>query len=259
MENMETDYTQFTDYVYLADSTSDVGKKKAYAEKALEIDPTDIDAGRIIATCTAKNGYDLVCRLEKVVEDGRKKMEDEGYLNGNAVGRFYGILDTRPYMRAVHHLALAYIKCGMLRRAAKICEYGITLNKNDNLGLRDILMHIYCRLEDEEKASSVMDRYETCLDAPMLFPAAFLHFKRGDFEKSASYLREARKDNGTLKKFLSYYINGDITDEVVATYRKCESYTKGSISEYLCMIAFFNFAYNDSEEFFIWANRRIRK
>lgn len=79
-------------------------------------------------------------------------MHKNGYMNKEYIGRFWSILETRPYMRVKYRYMDILKECGMLCFAISECEDMIRLCENDNLGIRHILMALYAFTENEEKA-----------------------------------------------------------------------------------------------------------
>ena len=72
----------------------------------------------------------------------------------NARGHFWGILDTRDYMRA----RFAYVDALLETNTRIAVEAGveafedmIQLNRSDNMGLRDWLPNLYLRLGHDQK------------------------------------------------------------------------------------------------------------
>lgn len=241
-----------TDYVYLADTEGSIEKKLAYARKALEENPRDTDAKRIIACCTATTEIDFLEKIKSVIRDAEYDLREDGYFEKEYEGRFYRIPDTRPYMRARHHYVLGLIRCGMLGIAVAECEDCIRLNKDDNLGFRKIAMHIYSALEDETHAEILRQRYPETTDAHFLLPLAFLYFKRAEFSEAKSVIKTIRKINRGFTAFVRDYENG-MMEEAVNRIDLTRSYTVNSKEELVFVIAEFPFLYCNAEEFFTWA------
>jgi tetratricopeptide (TPR) repeat protein len=67
-------------------------------------------------------------------------------------GHFWGFLETRPYMRARHGLALALLKLGEEEEAMKHFRAMLKLNPGDNQGIRYLLLG--CLLKRNEPVTS---------------------------------------------------------------------------------------------------------
>jgi tetratricopeptide (TPR) repeat protein len=73
-------------------------------------------------------------------------------------GHFWGILESRPYMRALHGLGLTAWKQGRLQEAADLFLQMLKLNPNDNQGARYLLGTVYHQMGDFEKAAKWYQR-----------------------------------------------------------------------------------------------------
>lgn len=99
-------------------------------------------------------------KLSEAVKNGTRFMEKEGLMDGDSIGEFWGILETRPYMRLLNRYADFMAEAGMMGLAAKEYEEMIRLSENDNLGVRYSLMHVYAYLEQEEPALELHKKYD---------------------------------------------------------------------------------------------------
>jgi tetratricopeptide (TPR) repeat protein len=68
-------------------------------------------------------------------------------------GHFWGILESRPYMRAMHGLGLTAWKQGKLPEAVDIFQRMLKLNPNDNQGARYLLGPVYHEMGDFDEAA----------------------------------------------------------------------------------------------------------
>ena len=76
-------------------------------------------------------------------------LEDE-----DAIGRFWGLVDTRDYMRARYAYVESVIKAKSRRAietAVRHLEDMFRLCRGDNMGLRDIAPHLYLRLGRDQE------------------------------------------------------------------------------------------------------------
>ena len=140
-------------------------------------------------------------KLSEAVKNGTRFMEKEGLMDGDSIGEFWGILETRPYMRLLNRYAEFMAEAGMMGLAAKEYEEMIRLSENDNLGVRYSLMHVYAYLEQEEPALELHKKYDGYEETQMLLPLSVLYFKRGDFDKAENYLKRLCVANKDTKKF----------------------------------------------------------
>ncbi|KAM7193946.1 hypothetical protein V8F20_008216 [Naviculisporaceae sp. PSN 640] len=90
-------------------------------------------------------------------------LPDDVFTNG--VGRFWGILDTRDYMRARFQAADALIKAGTcfsLEAALDHLMDMLRLCRSDNMGVRDIIPALMMRLGQEQRCYDFLKWWATC-------------------------------------------------------------------------------------------------
>ena len=189
------------DYVELAERTDSEKKALEYARKALELDPDNLDAERIAASAGAKDPMQTLENLRQAVIHGTAVMKSEGFMTKEYIGDFWGMVETRPYMRLRMEYVQTLIEIGMYRKAAEECEDMIRLCTNDNLGMRYTLMYLYAYLEDERAALSLHKKYSGEEETQMLLPLSVLYFKLYQLDKARDYLNRLAKANKDTKKF----------------------------------------------------------
>ena len=189
------------DFLELAEEAPTKAKAEKYIKKALELEPDNMDAISASLDMIEDNTWEYYRKLSEAVKNGTKYMEENGFMDEKSVGEFWGILETRPYMRLLNRYADFIVEAGMMTLAAGQYEEMIRLSENDNLGVRYRLMHIYAFLEREEPALNLHKKYDDYEETQMLFPLSVLYFKRGDFDKAEDYLRRLCATNKDTKKF----------------------------------------------------------
>jgi tetratricopeptide (TPR) repeat protein len=107
----------------------------ALALQALVISPNCADAYVLLADETASSNEEARALLEEGVAAGERALGPQPFEED--VGYFWGILETRPYMRA--RAALAETLWALDRREEAVEHHRelLRLNPNDNQGLRD--------------------------------------------------------------------------------------------------------------------------
>lgn len=170
------------------------------ARQALEIWPDCADAWSLLAARapdpeTARELYVRgVVAAERAL--GPEIFREEA-------GRFWGILETRPYMRARQGLAEALEELGRLEEAAEHLQELLRLNPNDNQGVRDTLSHLLIVLGRDAEAEELLGRYDKDPSAAMSFPRALLRFrKEGDSFEARRLLTRAGRTNPFVSGFL---------------------------------------------------------
>ena len=174
------------------------------ARQALEIDPGCCEAMLILANRKEGDPREALPLLEQAVEAGAARLGKEMF-DDNA-GHFWGILETRPYMRARHALATTLMNLGQFDRAADHLRDMLRLNPGDNQGNRYPLAHalLYAdRLDELEDLLNHPD-YADDMSPEWSFTRALLAFRRhGDGPESRRRLEAAQKHNPYVSLLLS--------------------------------------------------------
>ena len=189
------------DYLALAEETTEKKKAEQYIQKALELEPDNLDAIGASLDLSDDTNLEYYQKLSEAVRTGSELMEKKGLMDEDSIGDFWGILETRPYMRLLERRAEFLIEAGMMGQAVKECEEMIRLSNNDNLGIRFRLMHLYAFLEKEEPALELHKKYDDHDETMMLLPLSVLFFKTGDLVKAEDYLRRLKNINKDTKRF----------------------------------------------------------
>jgi tetratricopeptide (TPR) repeat protein len=190
-------------------------------EKALDLDPDCVDAIVSLAGLTADSREELVQLLEQAVAAGERSLGKD-FFDKNK-GRFFGIMETRPYMRARAGLASTLQRLGRIDEAIRHNEALVELNPNDNQGIRDVLLGQYLLTGNLEGARRLFKQYEGDSSAVFAWSRVLERFLSGNLEEAALALREARSDNRHVAAYL--------TGKKKLPARLPEAYSPGQESE----------------------------
>lgn len=181
------------------DATS---KSKAlkFAKEALEIYPDNIDAEALIAEYE-ENPIKRLKKFDSIVEKATKLLEEQNMFDEENIGDFWLILETRPYMRARYNRLLILKDLGRYTEATKECEELLKLCNNDNIGIRYILMGLYCILEKFDECEKLYKKYDD-ESLFMVFIMSIMYFKKGDYKKAKQYLKKSEEQNEFILDFL---------------------------------------------------------
>ena len=127
---------------------SDARQATKLCQQALEVYPDCADALNLLADLECEMLCDYVEAKRRAVEAGRRDLGDD-YIK-QMKGEFWGHVDTRPYMRCLAGLADALLQWGQVEHideAIEIYEQMLELNPNDNQGVRDRPVHLFCHRE----------------------------------------------------------------------------------------------------------------
>ena len=166
------------DVMYDAWEQSNRGKRIALARRALAISPLCSDAYVLLAEETAKSVREALVYYQKGVEAGELALGPEGF--EKCAGRFWGHLETRPYMRARTGLAAALWALGWRQEAIEHYRAMLELNPNDNQGIRYLLAAQLLAQNDIEALKKLIKQYEGDGCAEWLYTQALLAFREND-------------------------------------------------------------------------------
>ena len=170
------------------------------AKKALELNPENIDAENFITEHEKKKIKKLE-KYETTLNKEKARLEKEDYFSDENIGIFWGLIETRPFMRTKHSYMLTLMKLGRYTDAIKQGEELIKLNGNDNQGVRYLLLGLYTILERFDDTEALYKKYGGG-STFMLLPMAIMYYKKGDYSKSKKILKNLKENNEFLMDFL---------------------------------------------------------
>ena len=169
-------------------------QRLALARKALKRSPLCADAYVLLAEETAGSAAEAIGLCQKGVEAGELAVGKEAFRDD--VGHFWGLLQTRPYMRARAALAQALWTVG--EREDAIAHYRdlLRLNPNDNQGIRYLLAAGWQEMERYEELDALLDDYAGDGTAAWTYTEALAAFRNtGDTGRSRRRLARAIQAN----------------------------------------------------------------
>ena len=191
---------QAQELVYQAWEIPNLKRRLALAKKALAISPDCADAYVLLAEAAISPSETLEL-YRKGLEAGQRAIGEQAF--DNDVGSFWGILETRPYMRARAGLAQSLWQCGHHDDAlAHWCDM-LRLNPGDNQGIRYILAARLLEMGSDRELGILLKEYEDDGCAYMLWTKALFAFRnQGDNSTSGRVLAEALKSNPHVPPYL---------------------------------------------------------
>lgn len=187
--------------MYDAWEASSRQRRVALARKALAISPLCADAYVLLAEETARSVSEALDIYRKGVEAGELALGKKTF--DHDVGHFWGLLETRPYMRARSGLAQALWASGEREDAITHYRDMLRLNPNDNQGIRHLLAACFLEMERYDELDALLADYDGDGSTTWTYTQALASFRRaGDTERSRSLLAEALASNGHVPGFL---------------------------------------------------------
>lgn len=175
-------------------------KQIQLAKKALEICFDCVDAYVILAEACSddKEAHDLYA---KGVAAGERLLGEQFFKE--EVGHFWGIIQTRPYMRARLGLAQCLENMGKIDEAIAHYQDMLHLNPNDNQGVRESLLGCLLETRRVEEAEALLKQYNERHTAAWNYGRALLTFiQKGNSATARRHLAKAIQVNPHVADFL---------------------------------------------------------
>jgi tetratricopeptide (TPR) repeat protein len=178
------------------------GKRRLeLARKALKISPDCADCYVLLAeegTRSLEEARDL---YEQGVKAGERAVGPEAFKEN--AGHFWGIMETRPYMRARAGLAQVLWLLGERRPAIEHLQDMLRLNPDDNQGLRFVLMGWLLGVGDDRALGELLHRYHDDGGAEYLYTNALWLFRSEGAKRKANHaLQKAMDENSFVPLYL---------------------------------------------------------
>ena len=170
-------------------------------QQALALDPDCVDALLLLAEMGAATPEALMTALEKAVAAGERSLGAAFFAENK--GYFWGIAQTRPYMRARFDLGHLLMSAGRLEEAIRHFEGLLELNPNDNQGVRDFLLGCYLSVKNLADAQRLLQDYKNDASAVFAWGRTLERFLSGDSPGATRALREARRRNRYVEQYLT--------------------------------------------------------
>lgn len=187
------------DLIY--DAYESTGKKRIeLAKKALKLYPNIPDAYNILAELEL-NPLKEEQLLLKAIEVGEKELGKD-FIKENK-GYFWGIVSTRPYMRAKFNYADFLHENERFEEAIRQYEDLLELNPNDNQGARYELFIVYVESGLFKKAEALLKKYNETTTANGAYNLVLIELlQNGVTNKAKQLLKKAKQQNPYVPDYL---------------------------------------------------------
>jgi tetratricopeptide (TPR) repeat protein len=211
------------------------------AKDALGICPDCADAYVLLAE-HATSRKEALRLYEQGVAAGERALGAHAFQRD--VGHFWGILETRPYMRARLGLAHSLWMAGRRDEAVQHLQDMLRLNPGDNQGIRYTLAGFLLFLDLDDKLNRLLQQYPDESSAAWAYTKALLVFRQhGDTPEARQLLKQARKTNKHVPVYLlgeefppaeppGYYSPGDESEALnyIASFLAAWKSTPGAVA-----------------------------
>ena len=230
----ETPAEQAQELVY--EALESKGKKRIeLAKRALEVHNDCADAYILLAEESAGTVEEARSLYEQAVAAAERTLGPDYFTDRECVGHFWGIVETRPYMRA--RAALGQVLWDMGEQFAAIEHHRelLRLNPGDNQGLRHTLVVWLTVTDRDDEARDLLKRYPGEDMAVMEYMRAVLAFKKhGGGPKARKALRKAFARNPHVPAIMTrgkglpdqpdYYGFGDENEALATIYYSVDAW-----------------------------------
>ena len=219
----------------------------ALARRALEIFPDCADAYNVLAGAEARSAEEARVLYEHGVNAGRRNLGKDFFDEHR--GHFWGLIETRPYMRARQGLADCLWALGRKRESLTHCEALLELNPDDNQGIRHGLLNRYLALGNDIGAARLFRDYAHDASAAFLWSRVLLDLRRGDQVVAQEHLVLAMHGNP--------HVAGFFVGKWKPPARLPERYSPGDRNEAALYIANFAEAWLASADAMDWLTGQL--
>jgi len=213
------------DLAYQAMEADDIEQIARLAMQAVKLDPHCLDALLLLAQLGSESREELIENLRKAVKTGERELGEQCFEEDR--GYFWGLLETRPYMRARALLAEALADAGRFGEAIAEYEAMLDLNPGDNQGLRYHLIGCYLAADRVQQAGKFLEKHKDDPMAAFAWARVLQRHLAGDLDGAKAALAKARETNRHMEAYLAgrkrlpdqmpgYYGVGDENEAVIS-------------------------------------------
>ncbi|MDC3417145.1 SEC-C metal-binding domain-containing protein [Aquibacillus salsiterrae] len=214
------------------------------AKKALELDPNCVDAYNLLGDHEV-NPTKALQLYKTGMEIGEKELGKQ-FLKDNK-GMFWGLIETRPFMRAKFNYA-SLLREFDEKAAIKQFEELLELNENDNQGVRDILGRLYLEDNNIDDAKRMLQRFDENRAVNAYQDILIDYLLHGLSEKLEELLNDAKKVNPYVIDFLTK--KEEVPDSIIGVYQP------GDKNEAAMYASDFLHLWEDEKELIDWLKKK---
>ena len=216
------------DYALQAYSLKTAKQRILMAQKALEIDPDCAEAYIVLADEFGETPVHEMEYYEKAISAGKRSLGEKFFSENK--GHFWGMHETRSFMRAKQFYAQSLWTVQRQSEAIEIMWELLELNPNDNQGNRYLLFDWLLTDNRQKDVEKLISLYPNDGGAHWEYGKTLYCFKKfgPDNEKTKTQVKLAFAANGHVVKYLNG--NNKIPDEMP------HGYSLGSEDEAICYV-----------------------
>lgn len=189
------------DLVYEAWECINAKDRVVLALEALEISPDCADAYCILAECKAKKLADKIKYYQLGLEAGQRALGSAFFRENK--GHCWGLVESRPFMRAKLGLAQKLWEFGDQKEAISHCWDLLELNTGDNQGVRYVLINFLVETKRLEEIDKLFKFAPDDGSSLWLYPKSLaIYQKEGSSKKANEALTDAFGHNLNVPEYL---------------------------------------------------------
>jgi tetratricopeptide (TPR) repeat protein len=186
---LEEQAARAQEVMYEAWEESNPARRISLAHKALKISPDCADAYVLLAEEEADTVQRALELYQKGVIAGRRTLGEDFFKEN--VGYFWGLLETRPYMRAMQGKASCLWQMGRRQEALEMYSEMLRLNPGDNQGIRYVLADLLLEMHRDADLAKLLRQYKDEASAAWRFTQALLEYRKTGASAKANRLIQA--------------------------------------------------------------------
>ena len=189
--------------MYDAWDEPDPTRRKQLAKKALKTSPLCADAYVLLAE-QARARLQSLELYQSGVDAGRRALGEKFFADDENLGHFWGIMETRPFMRALQGLATTLWDLNRPEEALPHYLELLRLNPGDNQGIRYLLLDLLFELGRVDAVETLLKDYPDDWSADWSYSEALLAFRKfGDSRQAKKALKHALEVNRHVVDYLT--------------------------------------------------------
>ena len=187
--------------MYEAFESTNSAERIRLAQQALKTSKDCADAYVLLAQESAPTPQAARTLYEAGVKAGERALGPQAFKEMK--GHFWGVIETRPYMRARCGLAQTLWALGERQSAIEHFNEMLRLNPGDNQGIRYLLVTLLLEVGDDKALEKLLKKFKDDYSATWKYTHALLCFKReGNSAKANLLLHDAVAYNPHVPAYL---------------------------------------------------------